>query len=64
MEGKDGGGQGGGVKGGGGKSSGSGSDGGGMMKALGGEGLISRKGFESNPQGYFSGLHGSGKSDN
>ncbi|XP_042396423.1 probable H/ACA ribonucleoprotein complex subunit 1 [Zingiber officinale] len=37
-----------------GKSSGGG---GGMMKAPGAEGYISRSGFESNPQGYFNGLH-------
>jgi hypothetical protein len=32
-----------------------------MMKAPGGDGAyISRPGFESNPQGYFQGLHGAG----
>ncbi|XP_058181191.1 uncharacterized protein LOC131299625 [Rhododendron vialii] len=56
---------GGGSKGGSGSASkgsggGSGGGGGGMMKAPGGGGeYISRGGFESNPQGYFSGLHGS-----
>ncbi|GKV42950.1 hypothetical protein SLEP1_g50297 [Rubroshorea leprosula] len=36
----------------------------GMMVATasGGSSHISRGSFESNPQGYFSGLHGSGKS--
>jgi hypothetical protein len=33
-----------------------------MMKAPGGDGgYISRPGFESNPQGYFQGLHQGGK---
>ncbi|KAJ0236347.1 hypothetical protein HA466_0256660 [Hirschfeldia incana] len=58
--------------GGGGKSSGSsssgggksGGGGGGYMVAPGSNGsdYISRGGFESNPQGYFSNLHGSGQS--
>ena len=44
----------------GGKSGG----GGGYMVAPGSKGgaYISRGGFESNPQGYFSNLHGSGQS--
>ncbi|XP_023633438.1 putative glycine-rich cell wall structural protein 1 [Capsella rubella] len=47
---------------GGGKSGGGG--GGGYMVAPGTDGsaYISRGGFESNPQGYFSNLHGSGQS--
>ncbi|KAG8382815.1 hypothetical protein BUALT_Bualt05G0116900 [Buddleja alternifolia] len=49
-------GSGGGKEGGGG--GGKGGCGSGMMKAPGGGGdCISRAGFESNPQGYFSGLH-------
>ncbi|KAF8046900.1 hypothetical protein N665_3345s0005 [Sinapis alba] len=46
---------------GGGKSGGGG--GGGYMVAPGSKGgaYISRGGFESNPQGYFSNLHGSGQ---
>ncbi|KAJ0236346.1 hypothetical protein HA466_0256650 [Hirschfeldia incana] len=59
--------------GGGGKSSGGGSGsgggksgggGGGYMVAPGSNGsaYISRGGFEINPQGYFSNLHGSGQS--
>lgn len=51
---------------GGGKSSGGsgGGGGGGYMVAPGSKGgaYISRGGFESNPQGYFSNLHGSGQS--
>uniref|UniRef100_A0A1S4BSY3 Single-stranded DNA-binding protein-like n=2 Tax=Nicotiana TaxID=4085 RepID=A0A1S4BSY3_TOBAC len=40
------------------KGSSGGSGGCGMMKAPGGGGAyISRPGFESNPKGYFSGLH-------
>jgi hypothetical protein len=32
-----------------------------MMKEPGGDGIyISCPGFESNPQGYFQGLHGAG----
>lgn len=48
---------------GGGKSSGGGG-GGGYMVAPGSKGgaYISRGGFESNPQAYFSNLHGSGPS--
>ncbi|KAF3568834.1 hypothetical protein DY000_02011460 [Brassica cretica] len=59
--------------GGGGKSSGdsssgggkSGGGGGGYMVAPGSKGgaYISRGGFESNPQGYFSNLHGRGQSN-
>ncbi|KAL0643023.1 hypothetical protein Bca4012_041313 [Brassica carinata] len=50
----------------GGKSGGGGgkSSGGGYMVAPGSKGgaYISRGGFERNPQGYFSNLHGSGQS--
>ncbi|ESQ31795.1 hypothetical protein EUTSA_v10005239mg [Eutrema salsugineum] len=55
---------GGGGGGGGGKSSGGGGGGGGYMVAPWSKGgaYISRGGFESNPQGYFSNLHGSGQS--
>lgn len=59
-----GGGKGGGASSKGGSSCGSGSKGGsGMMVApgTGGASHISRDVFESNPQGYFSGLHESGK---
>lgn len=56
--------KGGGGGGGKGNSSGGGkttsSGGGAMMKAPGGVGYISRAGFESNPQGYFHGLHHGG----
>ncbi|XP_018452352.1 uncharacterized protein LOC108823607 [Raphanus sativus] len=74
MSGKNGSSGGGKSGGGGGKSSGgSGSSGGGKsggggggnnMVAPGSKGsaFISRGGFESNPQGYFSNLHGSGQS--
>ncbi|XP_045790767.1 probable H/ACA ribonucleoprotein complex subunit 1 [Trifolium pratense] len=52
----------GGSSGGGSKGSTGGSGGGGSMKAPGGGGsYISRGAFESNPQGYFSGLHSAGK---
>ncbi|XP_059645859.1 glycine-rich protein DOT1-like [Cornus florida] len=61
---------GGGVQGGGGSGakgsggSGGGAGSGGMMKAPGGDGsYISRDGFESNPQGYFSGLHAGEKAN-
>ncbi|GMP59115.1 hypothetical protein CsSME_00022526 [Camellia sinensis var. sinensis] len=51
-------------KGGGTGTGGSGGSGG-MMKALGGDGAyISRTGFENDPQGYFSGLHGAPKANN
>ncbi|CAH8389647.1 unnamed protein product [Eruca vesicaria subsp. sativa] len=48
---------------GGGKSSGGGGGGGGYMVAPGSKGsaYISRGGFESNPQVYFSNLHGNGQ---
>lgn len=50
--------------GGGGGNSGGGGKSGGYMVAPGTKGgaYISRGGFESNPQGYFSSLHGSGQS--
>lgn len=68
MAGKGGGSGGGAKSGGGGGVSGNGSGGvsgkgggfggWGMMKAPGGDGaIISRVGFEGNPQGYFAGLH-------
>ncbi|KAJ0248791.1 hypothetical protein HA466_0158400 [Hirschfeldia incana] len=49
---------------GGGKSNGGSSGGGGHMVAPGSKGgaYISRGGFESNPQAYFSNLHGGGQS--
>ncbi|KAA8532608.1 hypothetical protein F0562_032576 [Nyssa sinensis] len=52
--------------GGGSGAKGGGSGGGsGMMKAPGEDGsYISRPGFESNPQGYFAGLHGTEKGNN
>jgi|UniRef100_A0A2N9FNA8 hypothetical protein len=61
--GKGGGGDGGGSKSGGGSSSKGSGSGSGMMVApgTGGGSHISRNSFESNPQGYFSGLHGSDK---
>lgn len=67
MSGKSGSSSGGGKSGGseGGKSSGGGG-GGGYMVAPGSKGgaYISRGGFESNPQAYFSNLHGSGSGQN
>lgn len=64
MSGKSSSGGGGKSSGGGGKSGGGGGGGGGYMVAPGSNGsaYISRGGFESNPQGYFSNLHGSGQS--
>nr|KYP35848.1 hypothetical protein KK1_043085 [Cajanus cajan] len=60
MSGK-GGNSGGGSKGG----SGGGGGSGGYMKAPGGDGAyISRPTFESNPQGFFSGLHAAQKDNN
>ncbi|GKF98617.1 glycine-rich RNA-binding protein 7-like protein, partial [Tanacetum coccineum] len=47
---------------GGGGGGGKGGGGSGFMKAPGGDGsYISRAGFESNPKGYFDGLHGGSK---